>query len=241
MVRHELVTDAADLCVHDETLEIKMCETEDSHGGGVVAAAGFEADETVFDNVDTTDAVGETELVERGEELNGVGVGLFGGDNLDGDALVEVDGDVSGLVGGVHGAVGHGPHVVGRGDVGVLKNACVDMSVALELEVDIWQVHTSLVRAVSQVGIHAPRLRLGRRNGNTMLLSIIQQILPSLEPIAELWHPPRCNDLDRRLEGIEGQLESNLVVSFASASMGHELAVLLLGNLDLCASDNGPG
>jgi hypothetical protein len=119
-----LVAQVADLCVHDETLKIEMGETEDGHGGRVVAATGLEADETVLDNVDTTDAVVETELVQRNEELNGVGVCLLGCDDLGGNTLLEVYGDVGGLVGCVEGRLGHGPHVLGRGDIGVLEDTC---------------------------------------------------------------------------------------------------------------------
>ena len=121
-MRDELVAQVAHLCVHDETLEIEMGEAEDGHGGRVVAAAGLETDETVLDNVDATDAVSETKLVERNEELDRVGVGLLWGDDLDGNTLLEVDGDVGGFVGSVERGVGHSPHVVGRRHVGVLED-----------------------------------------------------------------------------------------------------------------------
>lgn len=118
----ELVAEVADLGVHDETLEIQVGEAEDGHGGRVVATTGLETDETVLDDVDTADAVHVAELVERDEKLDRLGVGLLGGDELDGDTLLEVDGDVSGLVGGDEGRLGHGPHVIRRRDVGVLKD-----------------------------------------------------------------------------------------------------------------------
>lgn len=64
------------------------------------------------------------ELVKSVEELDGVGVGGVGGDDLDGDTLLEVDGDVGGLVGGVHGVLSHGPHVGGGSVVRVLQDTC---------------------------------------------------------------------------------------------------------------------
>lgn len=64
-----------------------MGELEDRHGGRVVAATGLESDEAVLDNVDAADAVGVAELVERGEEFDGVGVGFLGGDKLGGDTV----------------------------------------------------------------------------------------------------------------------------------------------------------
>jgi hypothetical protein len=33
-----------------------------------------------------------------------------------------VDSDIGGLVGRIERAVGHGPHVVGRGDIGILED-----------------------------------------------------------------------------------------------------------------------
>lgn len=122
VVGDELVAQVADLRVHDETLEVQVGEAQDRHGGRVVAAAGLEADEAVLDNVDAADAVHVAELVERDEELDRLGVGLVGGDELGGDTLLEVDGDVGGLVGGDEGRLGHGPHVIRRGDIGVLKD-----------------------------------------------------------------------------------------------------------------------
>ena len=122
-MRDELVAEVTDLGVHDEAFEVEMGEAEDGHGRGVVAATGLEANEAVLDDVNAADAVCEAELVECDEELDGVGVGLFWGRDFDGNALLEVDGDVGGLVGGVEGRVGHGPHVIGRRNVGVLEDA----------------------------------------------------------------------------------------------------------------------
>lgn len=44
----KLVAQIAHAGVHDETLDVQMCASEDCHGWGVIAASGFEADETVL-------------------------------------------------------------------------------------------------------------------------------------------------------------------------------------------------
>lgn len=58
---------------------------------------------------DTADTVLLAKGVEQGEQLEGLGDRLRGSDDLDGDALVEVDRDVQGGVRGLHGADGAGP------------------------------------------------------------------------------------------------------------------------------------
>ena len=92
-----------------------------------------------------------------------------------------------------------------------------------------------------QVCIHGPRLRLGRRDWDVVLSRVVQQILPALESVAELGQPPWGNDLDARLERVEGQLEADLVIALAGAAMRHEVAVLLLCNADLGAGDDRAG
>jgi hypothetical protein len=70
-----------------------------------------------------------------------------------------------------------------------------------------------------------------------VLLSIVEQILSALEAVAELGQPPGRNDLDGGLEGVEGQLEADLVITLAGAAVRDEAALLLLGNPDLGARD----
>ena len=49
VMRHELIAQAPDFAVHSEGFGVQMGEAEDGHGGGVVAASAFEADEAVLD------------------------------------------------------------------------------------------------------------------------------------------------------------------------------------------------
>lgn len=222
VVADELVAEGAHLGVHDEALEVEMGEAENGHGGGVVAAAGLEADEAVLDDVDAADAVGEAKLVEEGEELDRVGVRLVAVDDGNRDTLLELDGDVGGLVGGVERRVGHGPHVVWRGDVGVLED-------------------TRLVAAVCEVGVHGPGLRLCGCDGDVVLLGVVEEVLTALELVAEFGHPPGSDDLDGGLEGVEGELEADLVVALAGAAVGDPAAAFFLSNLDLGTGDDGTG
>src|SRR5262249_10885190 len=61
------------------------------------------------------------------------------------------------------------------------------------------------------------------------------QLLAALErPLA-----PGGNDADRRLEGMVGQLEADLVVAFASRAVTHRVGTGLARNFDLLFGDQG--
>lgn len=71
--RRQRVPELAHFAVHGQSFNVDVGDAEDGAAGGFVAAAGLDADETVFDNVDTADAVFAAELVEVEEEFEGVG------------------------------------------------------------------------------------------------------------------------------------------------------------------------
>lgn len=182
--------------------------------GGLVAAAGLDTDETVLDDINTTNTVAAGNGVGGEEELDRVGSNLLLATlsvlELDGDTLLEVDSEIFGLIGGGQGVLGQLPHIGGRSGIGVLQN-------------------TGLVRAVRKVLIHRPGLRLSGGDGNTLLLGVVEQILAALEALVEDGVAPWGNDLDVRLEGVEGKFEANLVVTLTSAAVGDSEAALALG------------
>ena len=63
-----------------------------------------------------------------------------------------------------------------------------------------------------------------------LLISELKQIISALESLIELWHPPWSNDFDLGLQSIESKLETDLIIAFACAAMGDELASFLLSN-----------
>jgi hypothetical protein len=182
--------------------------------GGLVAATGLDANETVLDNVDTANTVTAGNGVSSEEELDGVGSNLLlaglGVLELDGDTLLEGESEVLGLIGGGQGILGQLPHVGGRSGIGVLQD-------------------TGLVRAVGQVLIHRPGLRLGRSDGNSLLRGVVEQVLTALEALVEDGVAPRGNDLDVGLESVECKLEADLVVTLTGAAVGDGEAALALG------------
>jgi hypothetical protein len=83
---------------------------------------------------------------------------------------------------------------------------------------------------VSQVLIHTPGLGLGRGDGDALLGGIGKEIVTAGETLIEDGVAPRGDDLDGGLQGVEGKLEANLVVTLTSAAVGNgEAALALLG------------
>lgn len=219
----ELVTEGTDFTVHDETLEVTtnvvnngfslkesnsvnlhVSSTQEGETRGLVAATGLDTDETVLNNVNTTDTVAAGNGVGGQEKLDRVGDGLLlavlGVLELDGDTLLEVDDEVLRLLGSLEGVDSQLPHVGRRSGVGVLQD-------------------TGLVRAVGQVLVHTPGLGLGGGDGDTLLSGIVEQGVTTGEAVVEDGVTPRGNDLDVGLQGVESKLETDLVVTLAGAAV----------------------
>jgi hypothetical protein len=83
---------------------------------------------------------------------------------------------------------------------------------------------------VGQVLIHGPGLGLGGGDGDALLGSVGEEIVTADEALVEDGVTPGGNDLDVGLEGVEGKLEANLVVTLAGAAVGDSEAALALVN-----------
>jgi len=100
-------------------------DTEDGSTGGFVTSSGLDTDESVLDDIDSTDSVLSSERVELEEDLDGVGVdGSASGDgDLGRQSLDKLDDNLLGLFRSSLGRAGQLPHVGRRGSVGVLQNS----------------------------------------------------------------------------------------------------------------------
>ncbi len=193
-----------------------MRRQEDRAAGRLVDAARLHADEAVLDQIDAADAVRLAERVELREQS---GWRKLLAVEADGIALVETDPHLSRLVRRFHWR----------------NRPLID-----KLRRFLGRVfqHLAFRGRVQQVGVHRERrlalLVLGDRN--LMLAGERQQILAALEaPFA-----PRCDDLDRRIERVIGQLESDLVVALAGRAMTDRVGANLVGDLDLPFGDQRP-
>jgi len=123
----------ANIPVHSKTLEVHVGLPEDGSSGSLVASTTLDTNEPVLDDVDTSNTVLASEGVEGEVHLDGVGdLGSLGrgdglgsrgvDDDLDGDSLLEGDGETLGLRRSVLEVLSQLPHVGGRGRVGVLED-----------------------------------------------------------------------------------------------------------------------
>lgn len=96
--------DLLDLGVDRHALNVDVCEPEHSHGRRVVASTALETDEAGLNNVDSSNAVAASDIVQGLEDLERAGHGLTTL-NLELDRLssVEGDGELGGGVGGLEG------------------------------------------------------------------------------------------------------------------------------------------
>ena len=96
----ELVAERADLAVERQAFDVDVRVAQDREAGGLVAAARFDADEAVLDDVDAADAVFAGEGVGGEEEFGGVGFRAGRGRaDRDGDTFLELNRHVLGFVG----------------------------------------------------------------------------------------------------------------------------------------------
>lgn len=120
--REELVSQRSDVSVQGHTLQIHVGDSENGSGRGFVTTSRLDTDESVLDNVDSSDTVFPGKGVQHEEHIDSIGVGSRADGDFDGETLFKDDLDLLGLVGSVFGRGGQFPHVGGRGGVGVLED-----------------------------------------------------------------------------------------------------------------------
>lgn len=197
-----------------------MCGTEDGETGGLVASSGLNPDEPVLDNVDTTNTIPSGNGVGSKEDFHRVcdrlAVLIL---KLDGDTLLEVDGEFFWVGWGIQWVDCKFPHVCWWGHVGILKD-------------------TSFIRAVRHVLVHAPWLSLGLGDGDAHLSSVVEKVVTALEAIVEFRNTPRGDDLDVGFEGVVAELKADLVVALTCAAMGDGDTVFAESYGDLAACND---
>lgn len=120
----KLVSESSDVSVEGQTFEVHVGSSEDGGSGRLVASSRLDTNESVLDNVDSTDTVPPGKSVEGKENVDRVGHNLAVSrkSNLDGETLGELNVNSLGSIGSLLGGNGKLPHVIGGSLVGVLKD-----------------------------------------------------------------------------------------------------------------------
>ena len=215
VARDEAVAQVHHFAVHRDLLEAAVGEVQDGAAGSFVHAAGLQAHETVFDDVDAADGV---VLAERVELAHDVRRGEFLAVDLLGNTLFKVDDHVFRGVGGLGKRLGH------HGDLFRELVPRVFEDAALEAD-------------VQQIAVHAVRLGGGGGDRDAVLLRVFDEVHAAREiPLA-----PRGDDLDVRLHRIGGQLEADLVVALAGRAVADRVGAFGAGDFDQALADQGTG
>lgn len=164
----ELITHGSDVSVQSHSLEIHVGDSKNGSGRGLVTSSRLDTNESVLDNIDSSNTVLSGKGVEGQKDLDSVGNALSVGrsSDLDGDTLEELDSDLLGLFGSLLRRSGQLPHVIGRSLVGVFEN-------------------TGLVRDVEKVLVGGPWLGSGLDNGNTVLGGVLEESRSTSESLVE--------------------------------------------------------
>jgi len=121
----ELISQSTDISVQSKAFKINMSDAQDSGAWRFVAPSRFHADESVLDDVNSSDTVFPAESIQREEDLDGIGVVfcLSRDGNFDWKPTLKFDGDSLGFLRRILRSSSQFPHVNGRGNVGVFENS----------------------------------------------------------------------------------------------------------------------
>mmetsp|Transcript_18177 Transcript_18177/g.30146 ORF Transcript_18177/g.30146 Transcript_18177/m.30146 type:complete len:291 (-) Transcript_18177:561-1433(-) len=160
----ERLGDALDLAVHADSLHVKVGFPKKGSSRGLVNTTGFDSNESVFDNVDTSNSVLASNLVAVEEEFEGIGlnssVGHVG--DLDRNTVLEFDLHNLRCVWGILGGDSHFEHGLFRTNHGVFE-------------------HTTLVGSVEEVLVDRVVGLWFGIDWDAVLLAVSQQVLTTLE------------------------------------------------------------
>ena len=207
-----------DLFVHGQHLQLGMGEVQDGAAGSLVDAVILHADETVLHDVDDADAVLAAQLVELFDDLAGLHLLAVHGH---GSAGLEVDGHIGGLVRSLEGGHAH------------LQEAGL---IQIRLVGGILQIQT-LMAQMPQVLILGVVGLAGDLQRHVVGLGVIDLLLTGLDvPLT-----PRGDDLHIGGKTLDGQLETDLIVTLAGGAVGDGVSALGLGDLRQLLADDGTG
>ena len=196
-----------------------MCFHEDRSAGCLVHAAGFHTDNAVLDDVNDTDTVCASELVQLADH-----VGRFHGLAVDGcrNTLFKCHCDFRFTVRCMLRRDGHDEHVV-----------------IIRSERRIFKLKTFMAD-VPEVAVTAVALGMIERKVNAVCLAVFDFIFPRLE-CPEVCHTPGSDDFDIRSESLDAQFKTDLIITLAGSTVADRYSALLAGDFDEFLYDSRAG
>ena len=180
----------------------------------LVAFAALHAHEPVLHHIDAAEAVAAGDVVHG---VDGVEEAHRSAVKRTGNALIELDFHVSGLIGGASRIARHGPNVRRRLAPGIFQHAALDGPAP--------QV---VVNGVGLVGGGLHRHAVGRRPGDLV------------GPAAEIPVAHRRDDGERGVQHEYRGFETHLIVALAGAAVSHVLGAELVGHRHEVLGDERP-
>ena len=100
--------------------------------------------------------------------------------------------------------------------------------------------NSGFVADVHDVFVFAVRLFQRGLDRNAVLFGVIQQIRSALKLVQKFPIFPRRDDLNRRVQRVEGQFEPHLIVPFAGRAVRNVFRALFVGDFDMFLGNHRP-
>src|SRR5690606_10633277 len=215
---HQFVFQVRHFTVQGDGFDGTVCFQHDGAARSFVATAGLHAHITVFDDIQTADAVGTTDFVQGFQHC-----GRAHFDAVDGD-------NVAALVGQFH---------IGRNIWRGFRADRPAPHIFFVLGPGVFQ-HAAFIGNVQQVSVHGVgRFLTGfvEVDRDIALFGIGHQGFTG----SQIPFTPRRNHFYTRLQGIGTQLETHLVVTFAGGAVGNSIGTGFVGNFNQALGDQRAG
>ena len=120
----ELVSQSSDIPVQGKALNINMSDSQDGCARRFVTSSGFDTNESILDDIDSTDTMFPAQSIESQEDLYSISVllCLVRYHNFDGKTTFEFNSDALGSLWGIFRSSSEFPHIRRRGGIGILKD-----------------------------------------------------------------------------------------------------------------------
>jgi hypothetical protein len=197
-----------DVALEGDRLEVLVGLDQRERARCLVGLAALDADSSVLDHVEAAPAVGADDVVHPHDQLV---EGQRVAVDRHGHALFEPDDHLARLAGLDR---GHAPDALGRPGPRVLHLAALDGT-------------------TPEVVVDRVQLLLGGQHGDVVGLGVLDAHLARHAPVAH-----GGEDVEVGGEGPRGDLEADLVVALAGATVGHGVGAVVAGGGDQVAHDH---